>query len=251
MSKEQSRKNFEELLEEAKNDPKIVGFFLTGSRGKGFENEDSDYDLYTLVEDEETKSKLSKRIFEDFDLCVETVETFKTLNAWGSPTSWDRYDFAHVKVLVDKTGTIQDIVDEKGSLPKDKKDDFIKSSLDCYINSVFRSVKCHRRENLKGAQLEASTGIPCLLDVVFGLHNRLVPFFGYLENELKIYPLEKLAISPEQFTENISKILSTADLPTQQEMLKMVEKIAREEGYGIVFDEWEGKDKWTMNYRPQ
>ena len=30
-----------------------------------------------------------------------------------------------------------------------------------------------------------------------------------------------------------------------------IEKIAREEGYGIVFDEWEGKDKWTMNYRPQ
>lgn len=247
----QAQKQFEKIVEDAKNDPKIVGLYLGGSRGKGFENEFSDYDIQIVVSDIEAKTRLSKLEFDDFDISVDTLEDFEKYAAWGSDDAWDRYDFSHGKVLIDKTGTIQKIVDEKGSLPEAQKDDLIKSSLCSYINSVFRSVKCHRKQNLRGAQLEASTGIPCLLDVVFGIHNRLVPFFGYLEDELKTRPLEKLSTSAEKFAENISKILSTADLPTQQEMLKMVEKIAREEGYGIVFDDWEGKDKWAMNYRPQ
>ena len=40
---------FEELLNEAKNDENITGFFLGGSRGKGYENDLSDYDLQMIV----------------------------------------------------------------------------------------------------------------------------------------------------------------------------------------------------------
>jgi predicted nucleotidyltransferase len=250
MTNLKSQQRFEELLEQAKNDPKILGFFLTGSRGKGFENENSDYDLWILVEDDESKSRLSMMEFENFDICVDIISEFEKYAAWGSNEAWDRYDFSHIEVLVDKTGTIQKLVDEKGSLPKENKDDFIRSSLDAYINSVFRSVKYHRKQEFKAAQLEAAAGISSLLNVVFGLHDRIItPFFGYLEKELHKFPLEKLSMNSGQFTENIATILSTADLSTQQETLKMVEKLARAEGYGKVFDEWEGKDKWAMNYK--
>ncbi|MBU3925233.1 hypothetical protein KJ854_04835 [Patescibacteria group bacterium] len=39
-----AKQKFENLLREAKDDSNIVGFFLGGSRGKGMENEFSDWD---------------------------------------------------------------------------------------------------------------------------------------------------------------------------------------------------------------
>ena len=43
---------FNQLLERAKADNNIVGLFLVGSRGKGFENEHSDYDIKIITNDE-------------------------------------------------------------------------------------------------------------------------------------------------------------------------------------------------------
>ena len=42
---------FEEKLEAAQNDENILGFFFGGSRGKGFEDESSDWDLRYVVRD--------------------------------------------------------------------------------------------------------------------------------------------------------------------------------------------------------
>ncbi|MBU1934817.1 nucleotidyltransferase domain-containing protein, partial [Patescibacteria group bacterium] len=51
MMSQKSDQQFTELLETAKKDPNIIGFFLGGSRGKGFENELSDYDPRMVVND--------------------------------------------------------------------------------------------------------------------------------------------------------------------------------------------------------
>jgi len=134
-------------------------------------------------------------------------------------------------------------------IPESERHDFIASSLDDYINYVFRSVKCFRNQNIFGARLEASASIPSLLDVLFALHNRLRPFYGYLEKELKAYSLEKLPWPADEFLKKILLILSTADIKIQQEILKAMEKLSRREGFGKVFDDWKGKNKWAMTYR--
>ena len=85
--------------------------------------------------------------------------------------------------------------------------------------------------------------------MVFALHNRPRPFYGYLEKELKAYPLKKLPWPTDEFLKKILLILSTADLPTQQEILQAMEKLLRREGFGKVFDDWKGKDKWAMTYK--
>ncbi|MBU1682906.1 hypothetical protein KJ742_03085, partial [Patescibacteria group bacterium] len=227
--------------------------FLGGSRGKGFENELSDYDPRMVVNDkiaDEYKKKYEAMELEDIDLSVLSLSDFKTYAEWGSPEAWDRYDFSHVQVLVDKNGEIQKLVNDKGSIPPDKGDEFIRSSLDAYINYVFRSVKCIRNDNQIGAHLEASASIPYLLDTFFALENRIRPFYGYLEKELDKFPLQKLPIKKRDFLEKIQTVLNSADLSIQQNLLKMVENIAREEGFGQVFDDWEGKDNWAMEFRP-
>src|SRR3989338_6144057 len=170
MARKQTDKQFTELLKEAKTNSDIIGFILGGSRGKGFQNSHSDYDIRMIVRDKVAKTyqrKYEKIKFKDIDLVVISLSEFRKYALWGSPEAWDRYDFTHVEPLVSKSAEIQKLINDKGSFPKNKRHDFIVYNLDAYINCVFRSVKCFRNQNEAGARLEASTSIPYLLDLVF------------------------------------------------------------------------------------
>ncbi len=244
---------YNQILEEAKTDDNIIGLFLKGSRGKGFQNENSDYDIKIIVKDEvadEYKTKYSKLKNIGIDLSVQSLSEFRMYAEWGTDFAWDRYDFARVKAIVDKTGEIQTLIDSKGTIPESEWKKFTSERIDDYINGVFRSVKCFRNKNIIGAHIESASSVTNLIIVLFALHKRLAPFYGYLEKELNVAPLDKLPISSAELLDKISIVLKTADLETQQELLKMVEELARKEGFGEVFDSWEGKDKWAMEYRP-
>ena len=249
--------DYEKALQEAKDNDHVVGFILTGSRGKGFENEHSDYDAIMVVKDEATKTlqdKYEAAPPENMDLSVWSLTDFKQYADWENTDSswWDRYDYAHVKILVDKTnGELEKIVREKGYIPPDKQKEFTDRWIDGYVNGVFRSVKCIRNGNQFGAHLEAVNSMLDLLTAVFAMNGRHRPFLSYAKKEIEMYPLEHLSWSGDEFIAKIQKVLETADLETQQELLRGVEKMGRQMGYGKVFDAWEGKDKWTMEYKPE
>ena len=82
------------------------------------------------------------------------------------------------------------------------------------------------------------------------MNGRHRPFLGYAQKELEKYPLENLPWSSEEFVKKVKTVLETADLETQQELLKGIEKMSREIGHGHMFDGWEGKDRWTMEFKP-
>ena len=117
------------------------------------------------------------------------------------------------------------------------------------MNGFFRSVKSYRKKDVVGVRLESAASIPYLLNTLFALHDRATPFANYLSRELQRRPLEKLSWNTEKFLAALLKILDDGDLKTQQELAKVVEKDFRKEGYGKVFDDWEGKDKWAMNFQ--
>jgi len=243
---------FEELHKEAQNDENIIGFFMGGSRGKGYENETSDYDVRMIVRDnvaEEYKKKFDEKELPEIDLSVSSLSEFIKYGGWQSDTHWDRYDFTHVNALVDKTGEIQKLIDEKGSIPKDRRDDFINGQLDAYLNGFFRSVKSYRKKDIAGIRLEAAASIPYLLNALFALHNRATPFANYLTRELHRRALEKFPWPSEKLLEVLLKILENGDLKIQQDLAKTVESIFRKEGYNKVFDDWEEKLLWAINFK--
>ena len=241
---------FGELLHEAKVDDNIIGFFLGGSRGKGYENELSDYDIHMIVKDEvaeEYKKKFNQELPE-VDLGVSSLSEFRRYAGWQSDAHWDRYDFTHVQALVDKTGEIQKLIDEKGSIPKDKRDEFINGQIDAYLNGFFRSVKSYRRRDAVGVRLESAASIPYLLNAIFALHDRATPFANYLTQELKRRPIEKFPWPPEKLLEALLRILESGNLKTQQELAKTIESVFRKEGYNKVFDDWGEKFPWALNF---
>lgn len=239
------------LLEEAKNDPDIIGFFLGGSRAKGFVTEHSDYDIFVVVKDDRFKhfvEKYAKIKHFDIDLMVFTFDGFIDDANWETER-FARYNYAHIKILIDKTGQMQKYADEKGKVPEDKLESFIMAQLDGYINYLYRSLKCHRGNDLLAARLEAAISIPYFFDAIFAIHDRrLRPYYKYLEWELTEFPLNKLPMGPRELLGAISKILDDADIETQQKLLKMSEEMFRREGYGKAFDEWGEDLDWMKTY---
>lgn len=243
---------FNKIVVEAQTNPDILGLILIGSRGKGFKNESSDYDAVLITKDESVekiKQEYEAKKLADIDLAIYSLLSFRNYATWNSKEDWDRYSYAHTKILVDKTDELEEIIKEKGYIPKEKHKQFIEWWIDGYVNGVFRSVKCIKNNNKLGAHLEAVNSILDLLTLVFGINGRHRPFLGYVEKELLTYPLHDLPWTVQDFTTKISKVLKSGDLKTQQELLRGVEAWCRTIGYGHMFDGWEGKDKWTMDYK--
>jgi predicted nucleotidyltransferase len=244
---------FQQLLRDAGADPDVLGLFLGGSRGKGFENELSDYDICVIVEDsapEQARERYLRRNSEMFDVWLYSFSQFRDqAGAWDAEF-WDRYSYARVTALIDKRdGEIQRLIDEKGSVPEERRVSWLRGRLDGYINSLYRSLKCMRKGNTRGARLEANDSIGYLLDVLFGYEGRHRPFYGYLERELRKYPLKSLPISTDDLLAKIGAIDDSADRATQQELLAAVDALLRPAGFGDVFDDWKEKYEWMKTFK--
>ena len=97
---------FKEFVEEAKNDLNVIGFFLSGSRGKNRETKFSDYDIEVIVKDKVVgpyKKKWEKKNKPPFGFSVFSISEFRKHAEIGSPFEWDRASYAHVKAIIDKT----------------------------------------------------------------------------------------------------------------------------------------------------
>lgn len=244
---------FQHLVQDAGTDPYVLGICLGGSRGKGFENEFSDYDICMIVADGTPEPECQRYLRLNsaaIDLWTMTLSEFREAAAWGGPTHWNRYSYTHVTALIDKLGgEIQQLIDDKGKIPDERRESLIRSTLDAYINSVYRSLKCLRKRNILGARLEAAESIGFLLDLLFAHEGRHRAYYGYLEGELRKYPLKHLPLSSDALLAKIDTISANADGATQQEMLAMVDALLRPAGFGQVFDDWNEKYQWMRDFK--
>lgn len=239
-----SQNKFGQLIAESAADDNIIGMFLGGSRGKGFENDGSDYDIRLVVKDEvifEYGQKYPKYFSPGIDIAVMSFSEFQNYARWGSDTAWDRYEFVRAKALVDKNGMIQNLIDEKGCLPQEIAKKYIEEQLDAYLNCFIRSVESYAKNNITGVRLLAALSLPCLLNAVFAAEDRLAPFADYLEKELDRYPLKKFPLSSRDLIFSIFKILDSGDVPAQRALEIVIERYFRDIGFGQVFDGWGGR----------
>lgn len=232
---------YNQILEEAKNDPDVIGLILVAGRGKGFVTEHSDYDVYMIVSD--GKLEVAKEKYKSgnkVDIFLHTLSSFIDYASWGSEYEWDRYNFTYVKAQIDKTGEIQKIIDEKGTLPKDKMKDFVIEAIDGYINLYYRSLKNDRDGDRLAAHLDAAESVSYLLNAIFGLEQRLRPYNKYLQWELEKYPLKKLPWITENFLKKLEEIMTTGNIETQKEVFNKVKELCQQNGYAEAIDSWNG-----------
>src|SRR3989338_5668740 len=228
MNEEIKSKAFEEILEKAKNDDRVVGLILTGGRGKGMFTENSDYDIAIITTDESVSGvkEAYKGKQDIIDIGVLPISGFRIYAAVGTAEDWDRYTYAHIKTRIDKTGEIQKIIDEKGILPKDQISKVAKNALGGYLNSLYRSVKNNRDGNMFASHFDACESLPWLLTFLFAVEGRVRPYNKFLKWELEKHPLKNLPILYEDFLRKIESVIKSGDIETQKELHKIVEEIA-------------------------
>ena len=233
---------FDKFVEEARRDQKVIGFFLSGSRGKNRETKFSDYDIEIIVKDKvasQYKKKWKKKSKPLFGFSVFSLSEFRKHAEMGSSFEWDRASYSYVKATIDKTGEIQKLINEKGKIPQNQIKKYVSGHLDGYINYVYRSLKCFRDKNYTGARLEAARSINYFLDVIFGLEGRTTPYYKYLEWELEKHPLKKFPMKPKELIRILLRILEDADIKNQQKLFSVIEKFSRKKNLSHVFNGWE------------
>lgn len=229
----------------------MLGALLSGSRGKGFATAHSDYDVVIVVRDgalDRCQTRYPFRYAAGVDCVVHDLSGFRSHAAFGSPEAWDRYSFAHVKLLFDHTGELPGVIEQKGRLPDEHREAVLRESLDAYINGLYRSLKCVRNGNDLGARLEAAVSVPALLSFLFALEGRHAPFPGYLELELTRYPLARLPLSSDALLSLIDRVLASADVRAQQQLLRMVGGLAHEAGLVGVLAAWGDDYGWMQRF---
>lgn len=240
----QGERLYNQVLEEAATDPNIIGLILAAGRGKGFATEDSDYDLLLIVKDgkgDQYRVKCAEYNIENlFDIRTFALLEFREHAALGSPTEWDRYNFAHLKAVVDKTGEIQPLIDEKATLPPKKVNDLVDYCLDAYINSYYRSIKNHRAGNHLAAHLDAAESVPHLITALFALEGKVKPYNKYLGWELQNFPLAKLPWEAQDFLQKIATIVTSGDFATQREVFRAACQIFKASGHAGAIAKWDG-----------
>jgi hypothetical protein len=211
---------FEELVERARADDRVVGLFLGGSRGKGANvRPDSDYDVRIVGDAEDFGTPRGVPV----EVAVMNLDRFRAY------PEWDRYTLTHTRAVIDRTGEIQRVIDEQGRLTDAEAAERAPLALDAYINSFHRSLK---RPGL-GSRIHAADSAGHLLVCLFALEGRLRPFHDYLAWELEHHPLQGWD------SVELLRLIERALDGDGHELFRRVDAHVREHGLGDVVDGWE------------
>lgn len=240
---------FEALLRQAQVDPDVLGVVLTGSHALRLATPESDYDVRVILRDEApsgTQTRYPAEAFPNVDLQVMFLHEFVAYAGWDTPFAWDRFSFAHARVLADRTGVIGALVAEKGRIPAEQQSSFVRAELDAHINSVYRALKCARKGNSLCARLEASEAVQHALAVIFAIEGRIRPYPSSLEHELRAYPLQTLPMTGDDLLQLSAAIVERGDSAALQRLFSAVLDRTRQAGYGDVSDAWGSDIAWLL-----
>ena len=239
---------FHEIHAEARTEPWVLAMWLSGSRGKGRATARSDYDVVIVVTEEllaHARGRWGCHADRATDCTVMSWAMFEADAAWGAPDAWNRYAYARVRTLLDRTGRAQALIDAKGRVPPGEARAFVEASLDRYLNQTYRALKCDRDGLSAAARLEAADAVTPLLDALFALDDgRLRPYYKFLEWELEIEPLQRAPFGAPELVSRCLAILAQADPADLRAMLVAVEATFGPAGYGAIFDGWGADLRW-------
>lgn len=247
-----SQAEFEVYLEKAKQDDDILGFFFGGSRGKHFEDESSDWDLRYVVRDgtkhtysaDTGSSHFELSTYEDMEFQVFGYSEFKEY-ALGNVKAWDKYSFAHVQALVDKTGDIQTLIDQKWKVSEEEKQALVSKHMDSYVHALYRSVKAAKREDIIGVGMQASMSVFHLMQALFASQGRVAPYHNYILKELLAYPLKDFPVESKELISLLESVVKDSSIKSQQTLAQVVEDYVKK-GDFYSYERWQDKYDWLM-----
>jgi predicted nucleotidyltransferase len=240
---------FSLLVAHAQEDDAILALFVFGSRGRKVATDDaSDYDVAVILRDDAALSAFDEQWpythGAEVEVVSATLDDLREHAAVGGNREWARYQYAHVEMVVDKTGgEIQGIIDAKERIPDHLRDKVVRPALGAYLNFTYRSLRNDSVGLGQAARLDAAESLPGFLTVMFGLEGRVRPYNKYLEWELRHHALTNPDCEADRLLALIASVVD-GNTDAQRELFRMTESAARLAGYGDELDGWEPDLNW-------
>jgi hypothetical protein len=226
------------LIAMARTNSEIEGLILSGSRGAGVHDAESDYDLEWVLADEAYDQLAARgdemRVPEDPDqpwldigytCCQKLAEV-------AAAADWRLAGYTTAQVLYDKTGQVTQVLRAMGTMSDEQAHAAVLSWFDAYINAFYRSVKAWRRGNELGGRLQAAASVMYLVHVLFALERRWAPYHDRL-----VWQLDTLESSqgwqPGALRHTLLQLLQTGDPRLEQELELKIEALLRARGFEV------------------
>jgi hypothetical protein len=231
------------LLAAAAADPEVEGVILSGSRGAGVDDAESDYDLEWVLTDEAYDRRAERgeqmHLSQDLDqpLLDMSYTCFRKLAQIAADASWPLPGYTTARILYDKAGRVTQAVQDMVTIPEERAREDVLGWFDAYINAFYRSMKAWRRGNKLGGQLQAADSAMHLVRVLFAIERRWPPYHDRLVHQLDT--LASQGWPPGYLHDALLRLVQTGDPKFQQELEARVEALMRARGFEVNL--WEGE----------
>jgi hypothetical protein len=231
------------LIAAAAADPQIEGVILSGSRGAGVEDGESDYDLEWVLTDAafDWRTECGEQMHVSRDLAQPLLDISYTclrkLAQIAADASWPLPGYTTARILYDKTGALSQALQAMVTMPEQRARADVLSWFDAYINAFYRSLKAWRRGNELGGRLQAAESSMHLVRVLFALERRWPPYHDRLVRQLDM--LASQGWPPGYLHDALLRLVQTGDPKFQQELEAQVEALLRARGFEVNL--WEGE----------
>jgi len=193
------------LLADAQADPHTIAVVLTGSRARGHEHAESDYDV-CFVRTVPEKPPVP----EDVEAACTTLEELRSLEPY-----WWTDGLVAGRVLVDKTdGALERELERLRGVPEGAA----LAAYDAYLNAFVRGLGAARRGDELGQRLHAADSVRYLVQALHALEGHRAPFHDHLDD------------LPAEWRYPLLEILRTADPGAQRALQGKVEALMTEHG---------------------
>ncbi len=232
------------LLAAIHADPDAEGLLLSGSRGVGVHDHESDYDLEWVLADTAFDQRQSRgeplhMRHHPIDSRLDVSYTcIRELRALAARASWELPAYTTAVVLYDSHGHLTSLLQEMIFVPTDRASADVVGWFDAYLNAFYRSLKAWRRGNVLGAQLQASESVMHLIRVLFALEQRWPPYHDRLLAQ--IATLDAQGWPSGYLATTLLQIVQTGNPTLQQELEGHVESLVRRRGFTV--DLWDGEN---------
>jgi hypothetical protein len=221
----------DDVLAIVEADPASLGLILHGSRAIGAERPDSDYDLIRIVtaadhERREAEGRLHvKEGRADF-----FFSTLARLRWHAENRGWWTATYVTGRVVLDKTGEIGPLLEAIVANANEAAQAGVDEAYDGYLNSWVRSMKAWRRGDDLGGKLHAAQSAVYLLQTLFGLERRWLPYLDALAPALP--EVERALAFEDGFLRSaVLRLLESGDPTFEQELEARVEALMDARGF--------------------
>lgn len=239
------------LVREASGDPDVLGVLLSGSRGAGYGDAQSDYDVVWVLTDNAFTRRATPDQIKQHTVGQPPIDHIYTCPANLAPLAaqpdWRTFGYATARVLLDKTGAVTHARAAIALVPEERARQDAAAWFDAYLNAFYRSLKAWRRGNELGARLQAAESAMHLVRALFALERHWPPYHDRLEQYLAV--LDRQGWPAGVLREALLDLVRTADPTRQQALAAQVEALLRRRGFGYVVERWGGEIERVRAWR--